>query len=44
MFSRVETLSWDGTNNRNSPVPSGIYFIRASAGPSTEVKKVVVVR
>jgi hypothetical protein len=38
------TLSWDGTNQRNEPVPSGIYFIKASAGRQSHVQKVVVVK
>jgi hypothetical protein len=38
------TLTWDGTNQRNERVPSGIYFIKANAGRRSEVKKVVIVR
>jgi hypothetical protein len=44
MYGRVETFVWDGTNSRNELVPSGVYFLRTSAGPVHDVKKVVVVR
>ncbi len=44
LFSRVVSFTWDGTNANNQRVPSGVYFIRASAGPVQEVRKVAVVR
>jgi hypothetical protein len=44
MFSRVETFTWDGTNANNERVPSGVYFLKATAGTVQDVKKVVVVR
>ena len=44
LFAGVKTFEWDGTNDNNERVPSGVYFIRTIAGPATEVRKVVVVR
>jgi hypothetical protein len=44
MYSRIATFEWDGKNSQGEPVPSGVYFIRASAGNVTEVRKAVVVR
>lgn len=43
-FSEVITLSWDGTNNKNDRVPSGVYFLRVNAGGSTGVQKLILVR
>jgi hypothetical protein len=44
LYSRVESFTWDGTNANNERVPSGIYFLKATAGTVQDVKKVVVVR
>ena len=44
VFSGVRTFDWDGTNESNDAVPSGVYFVKTIAGPATEVRKVVVVR
>jgi hypothetical protein len=44
LYARVESFTWDGTNANNERVPSGIYFIKATAGTVQDVKKVVVVR
>lgn len=43
-FGRTLTLEWDGTNDRNERVPSGIYFLRATAGAETQVRKLAVLR
>jgi len=43
-FEDVLTLEWDGTSANNTPVPSGVYFIRAKAGDITESRKVLLVR
>jgi len=40
----VLTLTWDGTNTYNRPVPSGIYFIRAQAGDQSGVQKILLLR
>jgi hypothetical protein len=44
LYGSVKTFEWDGTNEANEPVGSGVYFIRTVAGPGTDVKKAVVVR
>ena len=43
-FDDVMTLHWDGTNERNEPAPSGIYFVRALAGSNKGVSKIVLLR
>jgi hypothetical protein len=40
----VMTLRWDGNNERNQPMPSGIYFVRATAGSSKGRQKIVLLR
>jgi hypothetical protein len=40
----VLTLRWDGTNERNLPVPSGVYFVRAEAGSNKGFRKIVLLR
>ena len=36
-----ETMVWEGLDNHNRPVPSGIYFARVSNGTSTESLKLI---
>ena len=43
-FSGVRTFDWDGTNEKDEKVPSGVYFVKTIAGSASEVRKVVVVR
>jgi hypothetical protein len=43
-YSTVLTIPWDGTNDNNERLPSGVYFLRATAGPYTQVRKVSIVR
>jgi hypothetical protein len=43
-YSTILTIPWDGTNDNNERVPSGIYFLKATAGPYTQVRKVSIVR
>jgi hypothetical protein len=43
-FGTTVTIGWDATNDKNEPVPSGIYFLKASAGPVSQVRKVTVLR
>jgi hypothetical protein len=40
----VLTLRWDGTDEKNRPVPSGIYFVRATAGSTKGFQKIVLIR
>jgi flagellar hook assembly protein FlgD len=44
MFGGVKNFEWDGTNENNSPVTSGVYFLRTNAGSAAEVRKIVLVR
>lgn len=44
LFPGVRTFEWDGTNEGNVNVPSGVYFVKTTAGSAVDVKKVVVVR
>jgi FlgD Ig-like domain len=37
-------VTWDGTSDAGSRVPSGIYFMRAEAGSVRESRKVVLLR
>jgi hypothetical protein len=43
-YADVLTLTWDGTNNYNRPVPSGIYFVKAQAGEQSGVQKILLLR
>ncbi len=43
-YADVITLTWDGTNAHDRPVPSGIYFIKAQAGGQTGVQKILRLR
>jgi hypothetical protein len=38
------TLEWDGADDHGTPVATGVYFIRVTAGTQQEVKKVVLMR
>jgi len=37
-------ISWSATDDEDSPVPAGLYFIRLEAGGTTAVGKVLVIR
>jgi len=41
---RLHKRSWDGLNENNVPVPSGIYFCQLRAGDFSETKKIAVIR
>ena len=38
------SIIWNGTNENNDPVPSGIYFYKLSSGEYTDVKKMILMR
>jgi hypothetical protein len=40
----VVTLSWDGTDSRGRPLPSGVYLIRVRVSSVEEVRKVMLLR
>ncbi len=37
-------VSWDGTNERGEPVPSGLYFYRLSSQGSGQTRKMILLR
>lgn len=37
-------IFWDGRNDRNEPVGSGIYFVRAGAGRYSDIRSVTLVK
>ena len=41
---QLHKRSWDGLNENNVPVPSGIYFCQLRAGDFSETKKIAVIR
>ncbi|MDH4035892.1 MAG: hypothetical protein OEX18_01810 [Candidatus Krumholzibacteria bacterium] len=45
MLASGRTLvPWDGRDDRGVAVPSGVYFLRATAGAAADVTRVVRVR
>jgi hypothetical protein len=43
-FTNRKSLTWNGTDDRGRLLPSGVYFVRASAGHDSVVRKVVLLR
>ena len=41
---RLHKHFWDGLNENNVPVPSGIYFCQLRTGDFSETKKIAVIR
>jgi hypothetical protein len=35
---------WDGSNDAGSPVASGVYFYRLTAGDVTQVRKMTILK
>jgi flagellar hook assembly protein FlgD len=44
VHSTILTIPWDGTNNSNERLPSGIYFMKVTAGQYTQIQKVMILR
>jgi len=42
--SGYHTIIWDGTNDWNKEVPSGIYFCRMKAGDMKQIRKMVLMK
>jgi flagellar hook assembly protein FlgD len=38
------TLVWNGRDASDHPVPAGVYWFRMEAGPTSEVRKLIIVR
>ena len=43
-FERIMHIIWDGTDNTDKKLPSGIYFLEFKAGDYTETKKLILLR
>lgn len=42
--SSLSTVVWNGTDGNGCSVPSGVYFVRAEAGGTTETKQILLIR
>lgn len=40
----INTLKWDGRDNANSPVSSGIYFVRINTGAESHTHKILMMK
>nr|NIT61798.1 T9SS type A sorting domain-containing protein [Fodinibius sp.]NIV16402.1 T9SS type A sorting domain-containing protein [Fodinibius sp.]NIY30378.1 T9SS type A sorting domain-containing protein [Fodinibius sp.] len=40
----AHSVTWDGTDERGQPVPSGVYFYRFDAGVVSGTKKMMLMR
>jgi len=44
LYPGIHSIVWEGKDNSNRPVPSGIYFYELRIGEFADVKKAVIVR
>lgn len=44
VLEAVVNVKWDGTNSKGEQVPSGVYFIAARIGDTTDSRKVLLIR
>ncbi len=40
----IHSFSWDGLNDRDEAVGSGIYFVRASCGHRSDIRRIIKIR
>jgi len=43
-YSLITTVYWDGMDDNEKKVPSGIYFVKLGTGGSKETKKLILIR
>jgi hypothetical protein len=41
---RTAQITWSGTDQRDRPLPAGVYFVQLTAGEYSETRKVLLVR
>ncbi|MFC1887706.1 choice-of-anchor Q domain-containing protein [Candidatus Cloacimonadota bacterium] len=44
LFNFQNSITWDGTDNNNNPVPSGIYFCRVKIGNIIASRKMILLK
>ena len=44
IMHRESSISWDGTDNFNRKLPSGVYFLKFKAGDYSATEKLLLIR